>query len=379
MVPNSASTFIECVTTSGTSLYDYPADEYGLQVDGAACYSSFTDAAANVKDGGTIKVVGDTVFNVFAIARDVTFTVDASDAQFANIVDRISQNQAFYPEYPVSVSGRTIRVGDAALGEMVSIEPSEGGEVTVATNRVQPGDKVTLTVKPDAGKKVKSLTVTDAEGDSVKVEQGKDGTWSFTMPDSEVAVAATFTCDGGILCPSHEFSDVSVDAWYHEAVDWAVEEKLLSGFKDGTLGPDGTLSRGQLATVLYRQAGEPDVDASDISAFDDCDAGAFYAKAVVWASGKGYIKGYGDGSSFGPEGPVTREQFATILWRMAGEPKGSGDLADYPDGDDASAYAVDALEWAVDEGVLSGFGDGTLAPGGVLSRAMLAAMLQRIA
>ena len=90
------------------------------------------------------------------------------------------------------------------------------------------------------------------------------------------------------------------------------------------------------------------------------------------------VLGYGDGTDFGPDDPVTREQLATIHWRQAGEPEGSADLAAFPDGDETSTYAIPALEWAVGSGVLSGFGDGTLAPSGVLARAMLAAMLQRM-
>lgn len=376
MVPNNASTFIDVKTTTGKSLYDYAADEYGVQVDGTACYSAFYHAAENVKDGGTIKVVGDQVLNVFAIARDVTFTVEATDAQFARIVDEITQLP--YPQYPVSVSGRTIRVGDAALGEVVSIEQVEGGQVTVETNRVAPGEKVTLTVKPDAGKKVTSIEVTDAEGNAIKVEQGRGGTWSFTMPESEVTVAATFACDGGLLCPVHEFGDVPTDAWYHAPVDWAVEEGLLTGFANGTLGPEVTLSRGQLATVLYRRAGEPKVDLSVLEGIGDLDPNAFYIRAVAWATEEGVIKGYGDGSAFGPDDPVTREQFATILYRMAGEPETDYKL-DFPDAGDATAYAVKALSWAVETGVLEGFNNGAaLAPTGVLNRAMFVTMLMRI-
>ncbi len=376
MVPNSNGTFIDFKTTSGTSLYSYPADEYGVQVDGTACYSAFYHAAENVKDGGTIKVLGDMVFNVTAPARDVTFTVDASDAMFEHIVSRLTQEPN--PQYPVRVSGRTIYIGDSALGEVVSIEQVEGGQVTVETNRVAPGEKVTLTVKPDAGKKVTSIEVTDAEGNAIKVEQGRGGTWSFTMPESEVTVAATFACDGGLLCPVHKFGDVPTDAWYHAPVDWAVEEGLLTGFDNGTLGPEAELSRGQLATVLYRQAGEPKVDLSVLEGIGDLDPNAFYIRAVAWATEEGVIKGYGDGSAFGPDDPVTREQFATILYRMAGEPETDYKL-DFPDADDATAYAVKALSWAVETGVLEGFNNGAaLAPTGVLNRAMFVTMLMRI-
>ena len=260
----------------------------------------------------------------------------------------------------------------------VKVEQAEGGKVAVTPTTADEGDEVTIAATPDKGQEVRSVTVTTKDGKKVKVTKGsKENTWTFEMPDSEVTVSVVFGCDGGELCPTHKFDDVDAGAWYHDAVDWAVEEGLLSGYEDGTLGPDGTLSRAQLATVLWRQAGEP--EAASEASFADCDPAAFYAEAVAWADESGIIAGYGDGTNFGPEDPVTREQLATILWRQAGEPEGKGDLSGYPDGDKATDYAVPALEWAVDTGVLSGFGDGTLAPGGVLSRAMLAAMLQRMA
>ena len=260
----------------------------------------------------------------------------------------------------------------------VKVEQAEGGKVSVTPARADEGDEVTITATPDKGQEVRSVTVTTKDGKKVKVAKGdKANTWTFDMPDAEVTVKVTFGCDGGELCPTRKFDDVDAGAWYHDAVDWAVEEGLLSGYEDGKLGPDGTLSRAQLATVLWRQAGEPEAEGG--LSFADCDPEAFYAEAVAWADEAGIIAGYGDGTNFGPEDPVTREQLATILWRQAGEPEGKGDLAKYPDGDEATDYAVPALEWAVDTGVLSGFGDGTLAPGGVLSRAMLAAMLQRMA
>ena len=277
----------------------------------------------------------------------------------------------------VTVAGEKPVTPPAQTGDEVKVEQAEGGKVTVAPSRADEGDEVVITATPDAGQEVKSVTVTDADGKAVKVTKGdEENTWTFEMPDGGEAVKVEFGCDGGELCPTHGFGDVPADAWYHEAVDWAVEEGLLSGYADGKLGPDGTLSRAQLATVLWRQAGEP--AASEPADFADCDPDAFYADAVAWAASEGIVRGYGDGTNFGPEDPVTREQLATILWRQAGEPEGAGDLSACPDGDDATAYAVNALEWAVDEGVLSGFGTSELAPGGVLSRAMLAAMLQRI-
>ena len=258
----------------------------------------------------------------------------------------------------------------------VDVEDTDHGDVTVAPTRPHEGDEVTITPTPDEGYEVGEVAVTDEDGTALTVTDNGDGTWMFEQPAGGVTVTVTFHCLGGEHCPTRPFGDVPVDAWYHDVLDWAVEQGLLSGYADGTLGPDGVLSRAQLATVLWRQAGQPKPTAT--LAFGDCDPEAFYADAVAWAAEQGVILGYGDRTNFGPDDPVTREQLATILWRQAGEPEGSADLAAFPDGDSATAYAVPALEWAVGEGVLSGFGDGSLAPGGVLTRAMLAAMLQRI-
>ena len=203
-----------------------------------------------------------------------------------------------------------------------------------------------------------------AEDGTARLETGTGGSWLFALDSRSHALP---------------FSDAAEGEWYSEAVRWVWLSGLMTGYGDGSgaFGTEGALSRAQLATVLWRQAGEP--EAASEASFADCDPEAFYAEAVVWADEAGIIEGYGDGSNFGPEDPVTREQLATILWRAAGEPEGKGDLSGYPDGDKATGYAVPALEWAVGEGVLSGFGDGSLAPGGVLSRAQLAAVLMRLA
>lgn len=290
------------------------------------------------------------------------------DPENAGLV--LSANGTYVPKPSVPVT-------PSAPTYDVIVSETEGGKVVVTPTRANEGDEVTITATPDAGQEVRSVAVTDSTGKEVAVKAGeKINTWTFEMPDGAVKVAVVFGCDGGELCPSHEFGDVFAAAWYHDAMDWAVEEGLLSGFADGTMGPEATLSRGQLATVLYRRAGEP---ATDVRLkFEDCDPGAFYAKAVAWAAEEGVILGYGDGSAFGPNDPVTREQLATILWRLAGEPASDAGLDAYPDAGDATAYAVEALEWAVENDVLMGFGSGELAPTGQLNRAMLAAMLMRL-
>lgn len=263
------------------------------------------------------------------------------------------------------------------------VAETEGGSVSVTPSRPEAGDTVTITPVPDEGKEVREVTVTDKNGKPVEVEPGeKDGTWTFEQPVGKVTIEVTFGCDGGELCPSANFPDVDQSQWYHDAVDWAVENQVFRGYDDGTstFGPDDGLSRAQMAVVLWRLAGEP---ASDSALPSDCDASSWYAKAVSWALGEGIFTGYQDGSgSFGPADGLTREQAVTVLWRIAGSPIVDCDLSKFPDAENVSPFALDAMRWAVSEGVLTGMedepGSFTLAPQAVGPRAQMAALLMRM-
>ncbi|HIR90209.1 MAG TPA: Ig-like domain-containing protein [Candidatus Limicola stercorigallinarum] len=271
--------------------------------------------------------------------------------------------------------------GDAIPADVVNLVTGESGSVQVSLGHDGPfGFELTL-VAPlgkDAAGLVANLYRYDEEAGSLGYEASArvDGGGAARLPIDHASEWLVALDSRSHALP---FPDAIEGEWYSEAVRWAWLSGLMAGYGDGSgaFGTEGALSRAQLATVLWRQAGEPEAEGGP--SFADCDPGAFYAEAVAWAAEQGIVEGYGDGANFGPEDPVTREQLATILWRAAGEPGGSGDLSGYPDGDDASSYAVPALEWAVGEGVLSGLGGGTLAPGGVLSRAQLATVLMRMA
>lgn len=134
-----------------------------------------------------------------------------------------------------------------------------------------------------------------------------------------------------------------------------------------------------MAAVLYNVAKNPDVDASIMDRFEDCVAGTWYDEAVSWAIQEGIFSGYSDSGMFGPEDPITREQIAVVLWRQAGEPAPSGDLSGFPDGSETSSWAADAMAWAVQEGIFSGYSDtGELKPTGSLKRAEAAAVMMRL-
>ena len=172
----------------------------------------------------------------------------------------------------------------------------------------------------------------------------------------------------------HPFTDVPEGAWYYDAALWAYREGLMAGTTKTTFSPDVATTRGMVVTILWRQAGAPAVDYT--IDFTDVASDAYYAEAVRWAVSQGVAAGYGNGR-FGPDDPITREQFAAILYRCAGSPAIPERVLDFIDAEQISPYAEDTLRWAVSEGLISGKGGGILDPQGEASRAQTAAMLMR--
>jgi len=162
-------------------------------------------------------------------------------------------------------------------------------------------------------------------------------------------------CDGGVGCPAFLYSDLDTDSWYHEAIDFALNEGLMNGVGGGKFNPGGEFTRAMMWTVLARQAGT------------DTDSGAdWYSVAQEWA----IANDVSDGSD--PNGAITREELVTMLWRYVGEPEGKADRSDFVDGGSVSEWAEDAMRWAVTVKVIGGRGDGVLAPRGMATRAEVA-------
>ena len=188
--------------------------------------------------------------------------------------------------------------------------------------------------------------------------------------------AALCLC-AALLAPSAHaaegrYADVPPDAWYAEAVDYCVETGLMSGYGGGRFGPQNTLTRSHLAQILYNQAGRPDA-AGD--GFADVPADAWCAQAAVWAAAEGVLSGYA-GGGFRPDGPVTRQQLAAALWRLAGEPDPLR-KSNFTDGGTIAAYARTAVDWAASSGVMNGLADGSFCPNDAVTRAQMAAVLLR--
>lgn len=256
-------------------------------------------------------------------------------------------------------------------------DQTEHGAVTVKPGRAEKGDTVTITARPDAGYRVGEVTVTDKNGDPVKVT-GEGGIYTFTMPGGRVSVNVTFVPEEQW---SNPFADVSADAWYYDAVKFVNGNGLMAGTGGSTFSPDLTTTRGMIVTILYRMEGAPDME-NEIryNPFKDVDASAWYAAAVCWARRCGIVTGYSD-ELFGPNDTITREQMAVILYRYA-QYKGydtasRADLSGYTDAAQVSSWAEDAIRWANAEGLVNGTSGTTLSPQGSATRAQAAMVLTR--
>ena len=272
-----------------------------------------------------------------------------------------------------SSSGGSSSGGSTTTTRTITIQSSFGGKVTASASQAAQGKVITLTALPNSGYVLKSLTVTTASGTSVPVANQSSGKYTFTMPAAAVTVKAVFAAQE--TDPDFPFADVAKGCWYYEGVRYAYENGLMSGAGEGTFSPDLPTSRGMLVTILYRLAGSP---AAGSASFTDVVKGQWYADGVAWASANGVVSGYPDGS-FRPNDTITRGQMAAILYqyaRIQGKLDDSrADLSIFSDLDSLSAYAKEPMSWAVAQGLFSGVSADTLAPGGSTTRAQAAVIL----
>jgi len=248
--------------------------------------------------------------------------------------------------------------------------PSKGGTVTVTPSRPGVGDKVTVRPKPDTGYQVDQVTVTGKNGKPVTVKKNPDGTYTFTQPNGTVKVKVSYKTAEAPW--SNPFGDVSENAWYYDAVRYVTENGLMNGYGDGRFVPNDNLTRAQLAQILFNKEGKPGVNY--FLQFGDVPGEAWYTEAVRWAASQGIVCGYGDGR-FGPNDHITREQLAVMLWRYAGSPAATNKELRFHDIDEIGGFAINALRWAVENGILNGYSDGRLGSKGLATRAQVAQIL----
>ncbi len=268
--------------------------------------------------------------------------------------------------------------GATAAAYAVTVNTAQNGTVSANQKTAVSGDKMTITVKPDEGYAVDTVTVTDASGKAVAVTKVNDTTYTFTQPAGKVTVSAAFKAVSGADALA-EFDDIDASAWYIDAVRWALENGVMNGVSDHEFNPNGDTTRAMVVTMLWRLEGEAAYVGE--SEYVDVENTDWYGTAVRWASAEGIVNGYADGK-FGPNDPVTREQLAAILHRYAQYRKQDVSVGEdtnilsYDDALTVSEWAVSAIQWACGAGIINGI-DGSLAPAGNASRAQVATMLMR--
>ena len=247
-------------------------------------------------------------------------------------------------------------------------DKTENGSVSVSPKNASQGDRVTVTVKPDAGYELDSLKVLDKNGKELELTDKGDGRFTFIMPAGKVEVKAAFTEEVKIS----PFRDVPTDAYYYEAVKWAQKKGITGGIGDGLFGPNQPCTRAQIVTFLWRAAGSPVVNyAMDLT---DVPGDAYYAEAVRWALSQGITTGTADGR-FSPNAPCTRAQAVTFLFRAS---KASADGAPAFSDVAADAYYAEAVKWATDNGITNGTTSSTFSPGSGCTRAQIVTFLWRL-
>ena len=327
---------------------------------------------------------GNTVLDVANVTSGETYTLPAAlpNQGYNHFVGWSDGTTTYDANTPVKIEKDTTFTAvwsympPANPNYKITIGDMENGTVTANPTAAKAGATVTLTPVPDEGYALSTLTVTDRFGDAVRVTENSDGTYTFTMPNGQVTVNATFVeTEEPVAEP---FIDVAEGDWFYDAVVYAYQNELMDGVGGNRFAPNSETTRAQLVTILYRLEGEPAVS-GDLP-FTDVEAGIWYTDAILWAAQNNIVNGVSD-TEFAPGDDLTRQQLVTILYRYA-EAKGydvsaSADLSGYPDADQVQDYAQPAMAWAVAENIIQGMEDGTLKPAGNASRAQIATILMR--
>ena len=246
---------------------------------------------------------------------------------------------------------------------------TEHGTVTVSPKSASKGDTVTVTVKPDSGYVLETLTVTDKNGNELTLKDKGNGKYTFTMPAGKVEVKATFMEDNSML---NFFYDVPNNAYFYEAVKWAVKNGITTGVGNNLFAPEQPCTRAQIVTFLWRAAGSPEPKGA-ASGMSDVVSGSYYEKAVAWAIENGITTGTTT-TMFSPNVTCTRAQAVTFLARaLKAKAASAAEFSDVPTG----SYFADAVAWAAANGVTEGIGGGLFGSDNDCTRGQIVTFLYR--
>ncbi|MBD5133520.1 MAG: S-layer homology domain-containing protein [Clostridiales bacterium] len=376
-------------SNNGSSSNSAPASRPGTSSTAAATQSTPTQTTTTVQNG--------TASTVISAADGSKLVQEAVENQSRNVVIKpeitgdVTKTEVSIPSSTISQLGSKtdtaltvsspvadVTIPNGALGTL----SRAGGTVSIAAEQVEQSVVLTVaaggeTVEQVPGGLTLAVSVEDAGPGTVAVLIHEDGTRETVRKSVVAGGVMSIPLSGSaaieIVDNSKDFADVSPENWAADAVDFASAHELFSGTSTTTFSPDLAMSRGMLATVLYRLEGSPTLDPTDL--FNDVSSDAWYAEGVAWAAENGIASGYG-GGQFGPNDSITREQFVVMLWRYAGSPEAGGQVLDFVDTDQISSFAVEALSWAVENGILRGKGNGMLDPRGTATRAQAAQLLK---
>ena len=333
-------------------------DEWHISADYSAVDAAITAA----------KAIDSNLYSNYAGVEKAIDAVDrtkskAEQAEVDAMAQAINNAIAALEKKPSSSSSGSSR----PRYDVTTPSKPENGSVTVDPERARSGSRVTVTVTPDSGYKLGELVVTDRDGKKLELTDKGNGQYTFTMPSGKVEVAAEFVKEVEIS----PFADVATDAYYYDAVKWAVEKGVTNGVSETLFGPDQACTRAQIVTFLWRAAGSPEPKSG--STFADVAADAYYAKAVAWAVENGITKGTSE-TTFHPDETCTRAQGVTFLYRALGKlaaaQAGFTDVA-------ADSYYADAVNWAAENGVTNGISETLFGPDGSCTRAQIVTFLYR--
>lgn len=333
-------------------------DEWHISADYSAVDAAITAA----------KAIDSNLYSNYAGVEKAIDAVDrtkskAEQAKVDAMAQKINDAIAALEKKPSSSSSGSSR----PRYDVTTPSKPENGSVTVDPERARSGSRVTVTVTPDSGYKLGELVVTDKDGKKLELTDKGNGQYTFTMPSGKVEVAAEFVKEVEVS----PFADVATDAYYYDAVKWAVEKGITNGVSETLFGPDQACTRAQIVTFLWRAAGSPEPKSG--SSFADVAADAYYAKAVAWAVENEITKGTSE-TTFHPDETCTRAQGVTFLYRALGKlaaaQAGFTDVA-------AGSYYADAVNWAAENGVTKGISETLFGPDGNCTRAQIVTFLYR--
>ena len=273
-----------------------------LQPSGAVqdvTWTSSDDKIVTVTNG-TVTAVGVGTATITVLTKDGGYT----DTCTVTVSNSSSSSGSHTTYYPVNTPAK-----------------SEGGSVVVSPKSASKGSAVTVTVTPESGYQVSSVQAVDKDGKKLTLTDKGDGKYTFVMPGSKVEVSASFAQVQKPEEPS-PYRDVSKDSYYYDAVQWASDKGITNGVADGVFAPDWVCTRGQIVTFLWRSVGSPAPKTAEMP-FADVAEDAYYAQAVLWAVENGITKGTSE-TTFSPDQTCTRAHAVAFLYRLAGSPAVTG-------------------------------------------------------